>query len=178
MTQHVTGYDVTTAITAQHARIAGLFEHVDNCPVEEKPAALHALTAFLAGHEAVEEELVHPLLPRVGDHDQGLERAREEAGMNEQVIRLEQLDKGTTSFNVQLALLHDTVKNHSHREEVDELPRLARSLTSDQAALIVEALQAHEAAASRRTGSFADMLGVARAEVRDLVAARGAAAHH
>ena len=82
MTQHVTGYDVTTAISAQHARIAGLFEHVDNCPVEEKPAALHALTAFLAGHEAVEEELVHPLLPRVGDHDQGLERAREEAGIS------------------------------------------------------------------------------------------------
>jgi hypothetical protein len=177
MTQHVTGDDVSTAIASQHARIATLFEHLDNCPVEGQPAALHALTAFLAGHEAVEEELVHPLIPRVGDHDQGLERAREEAGMGEQILRLEQLDKGSTSFNVQLSLLEDTVKNHSRREEVDELPRLARSLTPDQAALIVEALHAHESSTSRRTGGFAEMLEAARAEVRDLVAAREAARH-
>lgn len=173
MTQHVTAGDVTTAISAQHARISALFEHLDNCPMEDQASALHALTALLAGHEAVEEELVHPLVPRVGDHDQGLERAREEAGMAEQILRLEQLEKGTTSFNVQLGLLEDTVKNHAHREEVDELPHLARVLTSDQAALIMAALQAQESSASRRTGSFAQMMEAARAEVRDLVAERG-----
>jgi hypothetical protein len=175
MTQHVTGDHVTIAIASQHARIAALFERLDNCPAVDQSDALHALTAFLAGHEAVEEELVHPLVPRIGDHDQGLERAREEAGMGEQILRLEQLDKGSTSFNVQLSLLEDTVKNHSHREELDELPRLARTVTSEQAALIVEALQAQESATSRRTGSFAQMLEAARAEVRDLVAERGAA---
>lgn len=93
--------------------------------------------------------------------------------MAEQILRLEQLDKGTTSFDVQLGLLEDTVKHHAHREEVDELPHLAHVVTSDQAALIMAALQAQESSASRRTGGFAEMVQAARAEVRHLAAERG-----
>lgn len=170
MAPKVTGDDVAGAVAAQHSRITMMMGRIESTPVEGQRDALHELLAYLAGHEAVEEELIHPLIPRVGDHPLGLERASEEAGMGEQILRLEQLDMGSQSFDMQFRLFKEAVAHHAKAEELQELPQLAPELREHDAALIVDALDAHEKATSTRVGTFGEMLTVARAEVRDFVA--------
>lgn len=162
----VTGDDVVAAIAAQHARITLMVQRVTASPAHDKTAALRDLLGYLAGHEAVEEELIHPLLPRIGDREQGLARAREEAGMAEQILRLGQLEPGSPSFDTQFGLFEEALRHHASAEEREELPQLVRHLTHTDAALILEALAAHEGAAATRRGPWAEMLGAARNEVR------------
>ena len=172
MASKVTGDDVVSAVAAQHARITMMMSRIESTPTESRRDALHELLAYLAGHEAVEEELVHPLIPRVGDHPLGLERASEEAGIGEQIVRLEQLDMGSPSFDMQFRLFKEAVDHHAKAEELQELPQLAPDLREHDAALIVEALHAHEAQTQSRVGTFSEMLTVARAQVRDLASDR------
>lgn len=170
-TRTATGADVMTAIAAQHARITMMVEQVTSSSPASQGEALRELQRYLAGHEAVEEELIHPLVPRVGDHEQGLARAREETGLAELMTRMGRLEPGTSSFDTQFGLFEEALKHHATAEEHEELPHLVRTLTDADAALIVEALAAHEAGASGRGGTFDHMLDAARAEVRELVAA-------
>lgn len=162
----VSGDDVVAAVAAQHARITMMVMRVTTSPMDDKAGALRDLLGYLAGHEAVEEELIHPLLPRIGDREQGLARAREEAGMAQQLVRLGQLEPGSPSFDTQLGLFEDALSRHASAEEHEELPELARHLTHTDATLILDALAAHESAASTREGSWAEMLEAARSEVR------------
>lgn len=173
----VTGDDVVAAVAAQHARITMMVRRVTTSPTDDKARTLRDLLGYLAGHEAVEEELIHPLLPRVGDREQGLARAREERGLAEQIERLGQLDPGSPSFDTQFGLFEEALTRHSSAEEHEELPELARHLTHTDASLILGALAAHERSAATRHGPWAEMLEAARNEVRAQIAKHTAAAH-
>lgn len=160
--------DVVGAVAAQHARITSLVQLVSTAGPEDRQTRLRDLLGYLAGHEAVEEELIHPLLP-VGDA-QGVARQRvlEEEGVGQQLEHLEQLDPASPSFSTQFALIEDAITHHAKAEETEELPQLKSALTDADASLIVSALAAQEAAAPTRRGSFAEMLGAAKNDVRAL----------
>jgi hypothetical protein len=160
--------DVLEAVTAQHARITLLLQELGTAGQGERASALRHLLAYLAGHEAVEEELLHPRVPAVDGEEVGAERLREEAGVAQQIERLEQLGVDSPAFATQLGLIEDAVTRHAHAEELEELPRLTEQLSDADAAVVVRAFAAQEAWAQTRSGSFAEMLEAAKAEVRRL----------
>jgi hypothetical protein len=165
---HATPADVVAAVTAQHAQVTQLVRDVDLAPTEERGAALHRLLAYLAGHEAVEEELLHP---RAGFNDNGpvgQARMTEETSVGEQIRRLEELGPESEIFRTQFGLIEESIAKHALAEEEQELPRLAKGLSDDDAATIVRAFEAHVSSAGRRHGSFADMLEQAKEQLREV----------
>jgi uncharacterized membrane protein len=167
----VTPDDVRAAIANQHSRITELVHAVSLGSEHEQGAALTELLRYVAGHEAVEEELIHPLVPAVGERDLGAARAREETGMAEQIELLERLEVGSRTFLNQFGLLEDAISRHAKAEEQEELPEVLKVLDDDDARLIVRALAAQEEAVSRRNGTFAQMLASAKVQVRSMAQA-------
>ena len=168
-----TADDVRGAIAAQHVKITTLVQEVSLAGPDTRAARLRELLAYLAGHEAVEEELIHPLLAAVVGEQVALPRMREEDGMAQQIDNLEHFDVESPSFTNQFGLIEDALNHHSRSEEVDELPHLESALSDGDASLIIGALEAQDAAAATRRGSFAEMLESARSEVRTLRAQHG-----
>jgi hemerythrin superfamily protein len=166
--RRTTAGDVLGAIAAQHARITTLVRHVSTAAPDEREERLRELLAYLAGHEAVEEELIHPFLPVVDGEEVALQRTREEDGIRQQIEHLEQLGVGSPTFTTQFGLIEEALTHHSRAEEGDELPRLSSVLSDADAAVIVSALAAQEEAARTGTGSFAEMLEAAKSDVRAL----------
>ncbi len=160
--------DVVGAIAAQHAKITSLIQLVSSAAPEDREARLRDLLGYLAGHEAVEEELIHPLLPVGAAQEVARQRVLEEEGVGQQLEHLEQLDPSSPSFSTQFALIEDAITHHAKAEETEELPRLSSAMTDADASLIVTALAAQEAAAPTRQGSFAQMLAAAKSDVRAL----------
>jgi uncharacterized membrane protein len=160
--------DVLETVTAQHARIRIMLHQLGTAGASERGPALRQLLAYLAGHEAVEEELLHPRVRFVDGADVGAERLREEAGVSLQIERLEQLDVDSHAFTAQLSLIEEAITRHAQAEELEELPDLARQLSDADAAVVVRAFAAQEAWAQTRSGSFAEMLEAAKGEVRRL----------
>jgi uncharacterized membrane protein len=163
-----TSDDVLGAIAAQHAKITSLVQLVSTAGPEDREASLRDLLGYLAGHEAVEEALIHPLLPGGAAQDVARQRVLEEEGVGQQIERLEQLDPASPSFTTQFGLIEDAITHHAKAEETEELPHLSSAMTEADASLIVTALAAQEAAAATRRGSFAEMLAAATSDVRAL----------
>jgi hypothetical protein len=163
-----TPVDVVGAIAAQHARITSLVQQVGIAGPDDRLSRLRDLMGYLAGHEAVEEELIHPLLPAGDAREVARQRVVEEEGVGQQLEHLEQLDPASPSFSTQFALIEDAIAHHAKAEEAEELPRLAAAISDSDAAIILDALEAQEAAAAGRHGSFAEMLAGAKREVRAL----------
>lgn len=163
-----TADDVLGAIAAQHARITTMVQHVNTAAPDGRAARLGELLAYLAGHEAVEEELIHPLLPVVDGDEVARQRTLEEEGIGQQIEHLEQLGVGSATFTTQFGLIEEALTHHSRAEEGEELPLLSSALNDADASLIVSALAAQEAAAPTRSGSFAEMLEAAKSDVRAL----------
>jgi uncharacterized membrane protein len=166
--RQVTADDVIGAVAAQHARITTLVQAVGTAGPEDRESRLRDLLGYLAGHEAVEEELIHPLVPRGVAQEVARQRVIEEEGVSQQLEHLEGLDPASPSFSTQFGLIEDAISHHAKAEEAEELPRLAAALSDADAALIVRALEEQEAAAPARHGSFAEMLTAASSEVRAL----------
>ncbi|MGW5239047.1 DUF2231 domain-containing protein [Monashia sp. NPDC004114] len=165
---HATATDVVAVVTAQHAQITQLVRAVGLAPTDERGAALQSLLAYLAGHEAVEEELLHP---RAGFDDNGpvgQARMTEETSVGEQIKRLEELGPQSEVFRTQFGLIEESIARHASAEEEQELPRLAAGLGDDDAATIVRAFEAQASSAARRHGSFADMLEQAKEQLREV----------
>ncbi len=163
-----TSDDVIGAIAAQHAKITSLIQLVSTAVPEDREARLRALLGYLAGHEAVEEALIHPLLHGGAAQDVARQRVLEEEGVGQQLEHLEQLDPSSPVFSTQFALIEDAITHHAKAEEAEELPRLSSAMNDADASLILTALTAQEAAAPTRRGSFAEMLAAAKSEVRAL----------
>ena len=161
--------DVRSALAAQHARIAALFERVQAAEGAARPPLLADLTRYLALHEAAEQVALHGASIREGLDSTPLarQRMREEEDAAAIIARLQELDPASTHFDVQLGLLAEGIGFHAREEEEKELPAFLaaadpvgrRRLTAVLAR--VEAAYADEQAMPRR-GSFRQELAAAR----------------
>ena len=107
-------------------------------PVERREEALHALLSLLAAHEAVEEELIHPVLPALDERRDGARSAlEEERGMAQQLGRLEELDIDSPTFRMQFGLFEEALSYHANAEEHEELPEVVARISAADAAFIV-----------------------------------------
>lgn len=167
-----TARDVLEAVTAQHGEITRLMAEVRTTDDGSRPEALHRLFAYLAGHEAVEEVLLHPRAQRTSTPGVGSQRIAEEEGAAQQIRRLEDTGVDSPVFVAQFGLLEESVSQHAKAEQDEELPQILESIDPADAELVVRALHDQEAAAAHRTGSFAEMLEMATHDVRGLAARR------
>ena len=164
----ITGHDVLEVVNAQHAELSRLVNAVSFADPADRTATLHRFLSYLAGHEAVEEELLHPRGAETGEPGVGTQRMTEEEGVGEQIGQLEKLGVDSPLFRTQFGLIEEAVTQHATAEENVELPQVVQLLSDEEASIVVRAFRSQEAGVSKRTGTFAEMLTVARADVRRL----------
>jgi uncharacterized membrane protein len=164
-------HDVLEVVSAQHAEITRLVNEVDFAAPTDRATALQRFLAYLAGHEAVEEELLHPRGVDTSSPNVATERMGEEEGVGQQIRQLERIGVESPVFRAQFGLIEEAVSKHAEAEEDEELPYIVATLSGAEAALVVRAFRAQEAGARKRSGTFAEMLRAARADVRELASA-------
>ena len=160
--------NVREALVAVHARLGALLHHAQVAAPQEHAAAMHDFLSHLSGYLAVESVLIHPLVPQVVGSSLDLGRAAEEAGLAQQIKRLEEMDSESPIYRTQFGLFEEAVTKHLSMEEGQELPDLVQRLHDGQSAAIVEALDAVADSARGRSGSYARMLADAKDQVRAL----------
>lgn len=164
-----TGADVVAAVVAQHGRLTLLITDVRQSRGPARQEAFDALRAFLAHHEAAEEEIIHPAVEgRDGGEPVARQRETEERNAAQQVKRLETLDLDSPEFGIQFDLFEEAVTRHAEAEETEELPMLESAMTPEQADLALRVLDEVEQSGGAVTGNFATMLDDARMRFRAL----------
>ena len=164
----VTSEDVHEALVAQHAHLDTLLHHARVAAAKNHAAAMHDFLSHFAGHVAVESALIHPVVPAVVGSGLGLGRAAEEAGLAQQIKRLEEMDSTTPIYRTQFGLFEEAMTKHLSMEEGQELPEMVTALNDDHAAAVMAALTAVIDSAPDRSGSYARMLDEAKTQVRAL----------
>ena len=90
---------------------------------------------MLAVHETAEEEVVYPLLRRLGDHGTSVAEARiaEEDEAKDVLSELETLDPAGAEFATRINVLHQAVLGHAENEDAKSCPccgRIGTRITS------------------------------------------------
>ncbi|OFE16434.1 hypothetical protein BA895_19150 [Humibacillus sp. DSM 29435] len=166
--QAITSEDVHEALVAQHAHLGTLLHHARVAAAPDHAAAMRGFLSHFAGHVAVESALIHPVVPAVVGSGLGLGRAAEEAGLAQQIKRLEDMDSESPIYRTQFGLFEEAMTKHLSMEEGQELPEMVNRLRDDHAATIIKALAAVVDSAPTRSGSYAHMLDAAKAQVRSV----------
>ncbi|MFC6707045.1 hemerythrin domain-containing protein [Flexivirga alba] len=122
-----TAIEIAGAVTAQHGMIRAAFHAAKTGSEEDQEVATELLLRLLAMHEAAEQLTVHPSLAHAGGGPVGVgdDRMAEERQTVQLVERLQELDRGSYEYNMQLALLEEAVTHHATAEEASELPLFA-----------------------------------------------------
>lgn len=170
--------DLFTAVIGQHGHLQTLLSDVEHREGEHRQEALDDVRAYLAAHEAMEQEWIHPVVAdllrkgagHAGDVDHRLEEEHD-AGIA--LDRMRTMDPDSSTFGVQFALLAESLKHHGKDEEEREVPLLRDHPGMDeQIAAAVEAAGRVERVAHRLRETvadqpFLDTLHAARAALRD-----------
>lgn len=162
----VTSEDVREALVAQHAHLDGLLHHARVAAPQEQAAAMQDFLRHFAGQVSVESELIHPVVPAVVGSSLDLGRVAEEAGLAQQIKRLEEMDSQSPIYRTQFGLFEEAMTKHLSMEEGQELPEMVARLNDDHAAKVMAALVAVIDSAPERSGSYARMLEQAKTTAR------------
>jgi hemerythrin superfamily protein len=162
--------DVKTTLTEQHTLIKEMMIAVQDGRGLERKDAFARLCAFLAAHEAAEEECIHAAAKEdlTGSDAQIVdERTAEEEEAGQVIAELEQLGTDSDQFAEKFDQLAQAVIAHAEAEEHEELPKLEGKADEAQFGRMRDALARVPQIASQASGgSFKDQLGAARAEYR------------
>ncbi|MCU0282781.1 MAG: CBS domain-containing protein [Candidatus Nanopelagicales bacterium] len=146
------GRDVVDVILERHAAIREQVDAVMGTTGDERQARFDDLVRMLAVHEAVEEELIHPLAQeRLTDADAMVrERLAEEGEAKRALASLHDLGVGHPEFEDRFADLAVDVLAHAEAEEREELPALRAALTTEHLEALARLWTAAEALAPTR----------------------------
>lgn len=146
------GRDVVDVILERHAAIREQFDAVMGTTGDERQANFDELVRMLAVHEAVEEELIHPLAQeRLTDADAMVqERLVEEGEAKRTLASLHDLGVAHPDFEDRFADLAVDVLAHAEAEEGEELPALREALTTEHLEALARLWTAAEALAPTR----------------------------
>jgi hemerythrin superfamily protein len=150
--QEANGRDVVDIIIERHAAIR---EQVDAVMAATGPARqeqFDELVRMLAVHEAVEEELIHPLAQERLPEAAGMvdERLAEEGQAKRALSTLHDLGVDHPDFEDRFAELAVDVLAHAEAEEREELPALRAALTTEHRESLGRLWSAAEALAPTR----------------------------
>lgn len=159
---------VSATLTTQHEQIAAMLEAVQESSGDARYLAFDELSAYLAAHEAAEEDAVHPAA-RTGAGGVVAQRLAEEHDTGALITTLEGLDVDSMEFNTLFGRLRRSVLEHAHREELDEFPHLDTIEDSKTGIRLRYAVNLVGALAARNVGtgrSFNDRVDVNRQRLR------------
>jgi CBS domain-containing protein/hemerythrin superfamily protein len=146
------GRDVIDVIQERHAQIRAQFEAVAAAADGQVQERFDELVRMLAVHEAVEEELIHPLAQdRLPDSDVMVgERLAEEGEAKRTLAMLHDLGVAHPEFDVRFAAFTEDVLAHAEAEEREELPALRAALSAEHRQALARLWVAAEAIAPTR----------------------------
>jgi CBS domain-containing protein/hemerythrin superfamily protein len=142
--------DILDLLLQRHQEIKECFTEVQNATGSAKRDAFQELVRMLAVHEAVEEELIHPMSRRHASDTVVDLRLQEEEQAKRTLSDLYELGFDHPMFDSELRAFAETVIAHAEAEEKDEFPALRQSLSQEQAAAMAKAFRAAEAMAPTR----------------------------
>ncbi|MCU0300937.1 MAG: CBS domain-containing protein [Candidatus Nanopelagicales bacterium] len=157
--------DVVDLILARHADIRAQFEAVASADREdgELQVRFDELVRMLAVHEAVEEELIHPLAQdRLSEGESIVgERLAEEGEAKRTLAMLHELGVAHPEFDARFATFAQDVLAHAEAEEREELPALREALTQEHLRALARLWLAAEAIAPTRPHPVVGETGLA-----------------
>jgi hemerythrin-like domain-containing protein len=122
------GEDVVELLTARHRELQKLVEEYERATgdPQERPAILAELRQLLSIHEAVEQQLVHPLVRRQlpDGHRLAVEILDQEQAGALLLARIEETQPGTVEREELVRALFDAVRRHVDTEETAVFPLL------------------------------------------------------
>ncbi|GII26050.1 hemerythrin domain-containing protein [Planosporangium mesophilum] len=126
--------DVIDVLTDQHNRIEVLFGELEIAADERRQGVWDELVRLLSEHEAVEDEVVHPLARDtiVGGFDVVRDLVEEERKIKQMLLRLIDAGTGWERFDDEVTQLRDAVLAHTRNEEQYEFPQLRDSVPTEQ----------------------------------------------
>ncbi|MDU0315369.1 hemerythrin domain-containing protein [Phycicoccus sp. M110.8] len=165
--------EVRAVVAAQHRHLRDLVEAVrDAHPARGE--ALSALLRYVAAHEVVEQNSLHPVLGRGSTEDGEVgARVSEEREATDAMERLERLDPGGTAFERGFDAWAEALLAHAEAEERDELGTRLEELDEAETSMVlrlldqVDSIAASDAMTERAAGDggFAALVDAARLEV-------------
>jgi hypothetical protein len=130
MGTHDDSSDIIGFIKDQHDKVKAMIEQVISTRGAERAKAFRAMRRMIAVHEAVEEEVVHPVARRAllnGDSTVDA-RLSEEREVKKLLSELEPLGVDSAEFDRKLEELRAVVVAHTQAEEREELEGLRNQL--------------------------------------------------
>lgn len=126
--RRVEGEDVVDLLTARHREVAELidaYEHATT-PADDRDAILAELRRLLSIHEAVEEQLVHPLVRRElpDGHRLAVDVLEQEQEAKDMLARIAEAEPGSDDHAELVRRLIEGVRRHAQTEETNVFPLL------------------------------------------------------
>jgi hemerythrin superfamily protein len=122
------GEDVVELLLTRHRQAEMLIDDYDNLAADPatREQVLAELGRHLSVHEAVEEQLVHPLVRRQlpDGHGMAVEVLAQEQEAKELLAAIEETHPGTNEFEDLVRRLFAGVRLHIHTEETEVFPAL------------------------------------------------------
>jgi hypothetical protein len=149
------GRDVVDLLHVRNERLRDVFTEVVTAEGAGKAALFDELITLLAVHEAVERELIHPLVERsTGPLSAVVTRMMEETNVVDALARLSSMDVEDEAFDIELLGVARVVAMHVQAEERDELPRLRAALPVEELRALAKTLLAAESTAISRASAI------------------------
>jgi hemerythrin superfamily protein len=138
--------DPVELLLRQHQEIRRLCQEVESNAGDARAEAFARLRRFLAMHETVEEEIIHPLARRnIGE--QVIDARLGEENRGKRVVQeLEEIGPASPEFQPLFASFHKAILRHAEHEEHEEFPALGTRSNAELHAMAV-GIKAAEAAA-------------------------------
>jgi hemerythrin superfamily protein len=128
--------DLIDVLTHDHREVEDMFAELDKLPAghAERRTVVDQVTMELVRHAVAEEQYLYPsarkMLP---DGDEVADRELGEHAEVEKLLKeLERLDAGDAEFDIRLAQLMTSVRQHVQEEEGMLFPRLAAAASPDE----------------------------------------------
>ena len=120
----------TTLLEKQHRKVEAIFKKLEAGRADPAPL-LEALADDLAGHMAIEQEILYPAARSV-DEDL-ISEAYEEHSLAEIALkRLLETDSDDDAFAARVTATKELIEHHVEEEEATLFPKLEKSLGADQ----------------------------------------------
>jgi hemerythrin superfamily protein len=124
--------DIVDLVTDQHHRVERMLDEIKHSPGASRGEQFQSLVAFLDPHEKAEQQVIYPVLRRLGEQGQRVVDARvaEEQAATEAIAKLTTLDPAGDEFAKAFEKFSKDVHAHAESEE-DEVFGLLRKSVSD-----------------------------------------------
>lgn len=166
----VTTRDIVELLEEDHDVVKALLEEIDGAGPDARDELFWQLVPVLAAHEVVEERVVYPSIRglRPDGETQAEERLQEQSEAEENLVRMEDMDRAGDEFATEMHALKLAVLDHAELEEENVFPMLEALEDRTKLGELYEKGKARATSISGRNGSVTSSVGKASGSVAAL----------